>query len=120
MNQFYRHIESYCHKGRIGVLVEFAMGNDFTPYTNEFMALTKDIALHVAANPSASLEELLQQPFVKNTDLTVSQLLIETSGILREEISIVRFARWQTELARPDQPNPPRSPANVVRLENQA
>jgi len=50
MNQFYRHIESYGHKGKIGVLVEFAMGNDFTPYTDEFLAFAKDIALHVAAS----------------------------------------------------------------------
>lgn len=120
MNQFYRHIESYCHKGKIGVLVEFAFANDFTPYTDAFMTLAKDIALHIAAIPSASLEALLQQPFVKNADLPVSQLLIETSSILHEQISIVRFVRWQTELGRPGQPEPPRSPANVVRLKNQA
>ena len=50
MNQFYRHIESYGHKGKIGILVKFAMGNDLTPYTDEFIAFAKDIALHVAAS----------------------------------------------------------------------
>lgn len=120
MHQFYRHIESYCHKGRIGVLVEFAFGDDFTPCTDAFMTLAKDIALHIAATPSDSLDDLLQQPFAKKTDSTVSQRLIETSSILRERISIVRFVRWQTELERPGQPEPPRSPANVVRLKNQA
>jgi len=120
MSQFYRHIESYCHKGKIGVLVEFAMGNDFTPYTNEFMVLAKDIALHVAAISPVSLEDLLQQVFVKNDDETVDQLLIRTSEILREKISIVRFVRWETEWPRPDQPEPPRSPANVVGFKKQA
>ncbi len=116
MHQFYRHIESYGHKGKIGVLVEFAMGDDFTPYTEEFTALAKDIALHVAASSPVSVEDLLQQAFVKNNDLTVGQLLIDTSTVLREQISIVRFVRWQTEATRPDLPEPPRSPANVARL----
>lgn len=120
MNQFYRHIESYCHKGKIGVLVEFAFANDFTPYTDAFMTLAKDIALHVAASSPVSVEDLLQQSFVKNSDLNVGKLLIDTSNVLHEQISIVRFVRWQTELERPGQPEPPRSPANVVRLKNQA
>ena len=120
MNQFYRHIESYCHKGKIGVLVEFAVDNDFTPYTDEFMALTKNIVLHIAVSSSVSLDDLLQQPFVKNNDLTVGQLLIDTSDFLHEQISIVRFVRWQTELTHTEHLEPPRSPANIVRLKNQA
>jgi translation elongation factor EF-Ts len=120
MHQFYRHIESYGHKGKIGVLVEFAMGNDFTPYTDEFIAFAKDIALHVAASSPVSVEDLLQQVFVKNNDSTVGQLLIETSNALHDQISIVRFVRWQAELTRPEQPEPPRSPANVVGLKSQA
>lgn len=120
MHQFYRHIESYGHKGKIGVLVEFAMGNDFTPYTDEFLAFAKDIALHVAASSPVSVEELLQQVFVKNSDSTVGQLLIETSNAIGDQISIVRYVRWQAELTRPEQPEPPRLPANVVRLKSQA
>lgn len=120
MPQFYRHIESYGHKGKIGVLVEFAMGNDFTPYNDEFIAFAKDITLHVAASSPVSVEDLLQQAFVKNNDSTVGQLLIETSNALHDQISIVRFVRWQTDLMRPEQPEPPHSPANVVRLKNQA
>lgn len=120
MHQFYRHIESYGHKGKIGVLVEFAMGNDFTPYTDEFLVFAKDIALHVAASSPVSVEDLLQQAFVKNSDSTVGQLLIETSNTLREQISIVRIVRWQAEMTRPEQPEPPGAPANGVRLKNQA
>ncbi len=120
MHQFYRHIESYDHKGKIGVLIEFAMGNDFTPYTDEFLAVAKDVALHVAASSPVSVEDLLQQAFIKNDDSTVGQLLIETSNALHDRISIVRFARWQAELARPEQPEPPDAPANVVKLKHQA
>ena len=119
MNQFYRHIESYGHKGKIGVLVEFAMGNDFTPHIGEFLAFAKDIALHVAASSPVSVEDLLQQAFVKNSDSTVGQWLIETSNALRDQISIVRFVRWQADLTRPEQPEPPRSPANVIGLKSQ-
>ena len=120
MHQFYRHIESYGHKGKIGVLVEFAVGNDFTPYTDEFLAFGKDIALHVAASSPVSIEDLLQQVFVKNNNSTVGHLLIETSNALHDQISIVRFVRWQAELTRPDQPELPRSPASAVGLKHQA
>jgi elongation factor Ts len=38
---------------------------------------------------------LLEQPFVKNPDLTVEQLIAEMVGKLGENIQVRRFARYQ-------------------------
>lgn len=37
---------------------------------------------------------LLQQPFVKNPDVTVEEIIKEISGQLKDSISVVRFIRW--------------------------
>jgi elongation factor Ts len=38
---------------------------------------------------------LLEQPFVKDTQLTVSQLVAEKIGTLKENIVVRRFARFK-------------------------
>ncbi|MDR2106199.1 MAG: translation elongation factor Ts [Coriobacteriales bacterium] len=52
-------ISSYIHGGgRLGVLVQFKLGNSATAATEEFKALAKDIAMQVAAaNPGAVTRE---------------------------------------------------------------
>jgi elongation factor Ts len=116
MSQHVRHIETYGHSGRIGVLVEFQMESDFAARTEQFMRLAKDLAMHIAATQPASLTDLLQQPFVRDSAKTISQLLSEISEALREKISIARFARWDTELPAHVPADPPRAPASVVRF----
>ena len=39
---------------------------------------------------------LMEQPFLKNPDLTVSQLLSDTCTLLNDRIEIVRFVRWES------------------------
>ena len=116
MSQFVRHIESYCHNGRVGVLLEFALEDDFTLKTDEFIALAKDCAMHVAAFSPSSVDELLQQPFVKNADIAISRLLSDVSCTLGENISIIRLVCWHAVANPPVMQGPPDSPANVVRF----
>jgi len=53
-------IGTYNHDGRIGVLVEVNCETDFVAKTDEFTALVKDVAMHVAAcNPEyVSMEDI--------------------------------------------------------------
>ena len=133
-------IGSYIHMGgRIGVLVEVNCETDFVARNDEFQALVRDIAMHVAAaNPVAIRREdfpaemvereravyreqmkesgkpehiwdriidgkidkfyqeqaLLEQPFVKNPDQTVGQLITEVSAKTGEKIEVRRFTRF--------------------------
>ncbi|MCL6625606.1 translation elongation factor Ts [Alicyclobacillus shizuokensis] len=133
-------VESYIHGGgRIGVLVEVNCETDFVAKNDDFRALVRDIAMHIAAsNPqyvrreevpqqvldkereivrAQTLNEgkpehivdrivegridkylkeicLLEQPFVRDPEKTVEQLVKEKIAQIGENISIRRFARY--------------------------
>ena len=79
----------------VGVLVEVNCETDFVAKTPEFQALVKDIAEHVATAAPASLEALSQQPFTKQPSLTVGQLVQEKIAVIKENIVVRRFERFQ-------------------------
>ena len=111
MHPPYRVIHSYVHQERIGVLVELAAETDFATRSVEFKQFAHDIALHLAAANPATLAELLEQPFVKDSALTVGQLLSDLGATFRERVAIVRFVRWDTDSPLARDPEPPNAPA---------
>ncbi len=134
-------IASYIHMGgKIGVLVELNCETDFVAKTDDFLALVKDLAMHVAASnplyvrpeeiPESALERekeiyrsqlveekkpekirekiiegklkkyyeevcLMNQKFIKNTDITVDTLVSNMIAKTGENIIVRRFARFQ-------------------------
>lgn len=134
-------VASYIHPGgQLGVLVEVNCESDFVARTEEFINLTRDLAMHIAAaNPlylrkedvppelvekeieiararavnegkparahdaiakgrlDKFLEEvcLLEQPFVKESTLTIDQLIKTKVAKLGENIAVARFARFK-------------------------
>ena len=86
-------IGSYNHDGRIGVLVEVNCETDFVARNQIFTDLVKDIAMHIAASEPETVAELLDQPFVKNPDLTVADHVKDHAARLGENIVIRRFSR---------------------------
>ena len=111
-------IEGYVHNGGVGVLVELGVSDSVVTRSDVFTRLAKDLAMHIAAMAPASVEELLQQPSVKDPDLTVSQLVARVAGDLHEQIGVLRFMRWVASPQEPLQPEPPRSPAVIYNLRN--
>jgi elongation factor Ts len=134
-------VASYIHMGgRIGVMVEINCETDFVAKTEDFQAMAKDIAMHIAASnplyvrpdeiPQDILERekeiyrsqlreekkpekiwdkiiegklkkyyedicLIEQKFIKNTDITVGTLLNNLIAKTGENVIIRRFARFQ-------------------------
>ena len=132
-------IGSYIHfDGRTAVIVEVNCETDFVANTDDFKALAKDIAMHIASTSPLSIspdeiapevverekavyleqvkEEgkpaeiadkivagklqkffkentLLAQPFVKDPDKTVGELITEVSSRTGEKIEVARFSR---------------------------
>jgi elongation factor Ts len=109
-------IESYVHNGGLGVLVELGVSDSMATRSDVFTRLAKDLAMHIAAMGPSSVEDLLEQPFVKDPGITVSQLVAQAAGDLREQIAVLRFVRWVANPQEPLQPEPPRSPAVIHRL----
>jgi elongation factor Ts len=112
-------VEIYVHPGsRLAAMVEINCETDFVARTDDFIALCRDLALHVAAaNPrylnaeditdeavaeseqsrEKFIEEtvLLAQPFVKNSSLTIADLLQQAIAKLGENCVIRRFVRYE-------------------------
>lgn len=89
-------IGTYSHNGQIGVLVDMKAPHDSIRSKAEFIELCRDIAIHVAASDPTDIAELLSQPFVKNPDQSILELLNEKSESSHDSISITRFIRWET------------------------
>lgn len=134
-------IGHYIHMGgKVGVLVEVNCETDFVARTEDFQALVKEIAMHVAAAdprfvsrdqvPGAELEKekeiyraqfagsgkpaqvidkivegklgsfysqicLLEQPSVRDPNVTIEQMLQAATAKTGENITISRFVRFK-------------------------
>ena len=134
-------IGHYIHMGgKVGVLVEVNCETDFVARTDDFQALVKEIAMHVAAAdprfvsrdqvPGAELEKekeiyraqfagsgkpaqvidkivegklgsfysqicLLEQPSVRDPNVTIEQMLQAATAKTGENITISRFVRFK-------------------------
>lgn len=117
MNYTDRFIESYVHNGGIGVLIELGVSDPLVVKSGVFKHLAKDLAMHIAAMAPATADDLMQQPFVKDPELTINQLIARAADDIREKITVLRFVRWSTEAPQPLEPEPPKSPA-VISLRN--
>ena len=103
-------VESYVHSGaRLGALVEVNCETDFVARTPGFKELAHSLAMQVAAMSPKYLDEtdipdgeeadpeevcLMQQPYVKDPDRTVRDLVNETIGLLGENVRVRRFVRF--------------------------
>ncbi len=97
-------VSSYVHgSGMIGVLVELGCETDFVAKNEEFVALAKDLAMHICAMAPTSINNedglgeesaLLNQAFIKNPDMTVKQRLESAVQKFGENAQVVRFVRY--------------------------
>jgi elongation factor Ts len=104
-------IESYVHAGgRIGVVIEVNCETDFVARTDIFKELAHNLAMQVAAldpvcvskeqipegsdlDPQAA--SLLNQPYIRDTTLTVQDVVNEAITRTGENIKIRRFTRYE-------------------------
>lgn len=111
-------IEAYIHGGaKIGVIVEVNCETDFVAKNEDFVAFTKDLAMHIAAlnplyvneadipeedlaaakDPKSFVKEsvLMKQPFVKDPKSSIEEKLTSLVASIGENISIRRFLRYK-------------------------
>ncbi|KKT79053.1 MAG: Elongation factor Ts [Parcubacteria group bacterium GW2011_GWF2_44_8] len=90
------YIASYVHgNGLVASLVEILCETDFVGKNEEFRSLAKDIAMQVTAMNPATVEELLDQEFIKDGSKTIGVLLKSLSGKIGERMEIKRFVRYE-------------------------
>ena len=89
------HMEAYIHDGRIGVLVQMGAETDFVTRNEDFKAGAHNIAMHIAAMGSETVEELLLQQYMLNPEITVAEYLKSLVGRIGENIQVIRFTRYE-------------------------
>ncbi len=112
-------IEIYVHPGsRMAAMIELDCETDFVARTEDFIALAKDLALHIAAvnprylkaedvpaeviaesgeKPEKYYEQyvLMAQPFVKDGSRTIEDKIKDTVAKVRENVVVRRFVRYE-------------------------
>ena len=76
-------------------MVEVLCETDFVARNDDFQELAKEIAMHIAAMKPGSVSDLLDQPFVKNPDMTVKDFINSYIAKLGENIQVGRFEIFQ-------------------------
>lgn len=89
-------VESYVHHGnKIAAVVEVNCETDFVARNEDFIAFTRNLAMHIAALNPENVQALLAQPFVKDASKTIQDLLNELVAKIGENIQINRFVRFK-------------------------
>lgn len=89
-------VESYIHANKkVGVIVELLCETDFVARNPIFVELAHEIAMHIAAMDPQDGRELLSQPYVRDQDMTVEELVSHSIAKLGENIKIGKFCRLQ-------------------------
>ncbi|MEP6694155.1 MAG: translation elongation factor Ts [Chloroflexota bacterium] len=88
-------VASYIHSnGRIGALVELASETDFVSRGDEFQKLAQEIAMQVAAMNPASVDELLDQPYIRDGSKTIKDLVTTVAASTKENVHVRRIQRF--------------------------
>jgi len=86
-------ITSYVHGGKIGALVEISCETDYVAKNEEFVALGREVAMQVASMEPATVEELLEQDYIRDSSKKIKDLLTELVAKIGENMQIRRFVR---------------------------
>lgn len=87
-------VETYIHAGRIAVMVEVNCETDFVARNDDFKVFAHDVAMQIASMNPTSVDELYEQPFIKESSKTIRQLRNDLVQKIGENIQIRRFTRY--------------------------
>jgi elongation factor Ts len=89
-------VATYTHStGKIGVMVELQCETDFVAKHEDFLALTKDLCLQIAAMNPETVDDLLKQEFIKDSSKTIEEMIKTLVAKFGENMKLTRFARFE-------------------------
>ena len=90
-------VEAYISEdGKIGVVVEVNAETDFVAKNEEFRNFVADVAKQISKENPKDVEDLLNQKSIVEPDKTVKDVLTNKIATIGENMSIRRFARYET------------------------
>ena len=85
-------VDAYIHSNKqIGAMVEVLCETDFVARNKDFQEFVHNIAMHIAAMNPSNKEELLEQAYIKNPNITIADYIKEAVQKFGENINISRF-----------------------------
>lgn len=89
-------VEAYVHAGgRIGAMVELSSETDFVARNPDFRGLAKEIAMQVAAMDPSDVDQLLGQPYIRDSSKTIGELVTTIAASTGENVRVKRFKRFE-------------------------
>ncbi|MBU1117587.1 elongation factor Ts [Patescibacteria group bacterium] len=89
-------VATYTHStGKIGVMVEMLCETDFVAKNEDFVAVSRDLCLQVAAMDPKDAKELLEQEYIKDSSQKIKDLVTALNAKFGENIKIGRIARFE-------------------------
>lgn len=87
-------VYAYIHNnGRLGALVKIGCETDFVANTEEFQALCKEIAMQVCSMNPQTIEELLEQAYIRDPKQTIGDLVKAAIAKMGENIVVLEMHR---------------------------
>ncbi|HEV8666912.1 MAG TPA: elongation factor Ts [Candidatus Paceibacterota bacterium] len=88
-------VSAYVHNSaQVGAMVVLNSETDFVSKNEEFVALARDIAMHISAMQPADKAELMAQQYIKDPSKTIEGLLQEATQKFGERVDIGSFSRF--------------------------
>ncbi|MFA6135886.1 MAG: translation elongation factor Ts [Candidatus Paceibacterota bacterium] len=88
-------LATYIHGLRIGAMIEVRCETDFVAKNDVFQSLAKELAMQVASMNPTDVNELLEQPYVKDESFKISDLVSQVIAKTGENIKVERFCRYE-------------------------
>jgi len=89
-------VATYTHStGKIGVMVEMLCETDFVAKNEDFVAVSRDLCLQVAAMDPKDAKELMEQEYIKDSSQKIKDLVTALNAKFGENIKIGRIARFE-------------------------
>ncbi len=91
-------VEAYISEdGKVGAIVEVNSETDFVAKNEEFKTFVKNVAKQVVEKNPKDVEELLNQEAIFEAGKTVNEALVGKIATIGENLSIRRFARFESK-----------------------
>ena len=91
-------VEAYIsEEGKVGAIVEVNSETDFVAKNDEFKTFVMNVAKQVVEKNPKDVEDLLNQPAIFEEGKTVNEALIGKIATIGENLSIRRFARFESK-----------------------
>lgn len=88
-------VEAYVHQnGKIGAVVALSCETDFVARTQDFKHLAHELAMQVAALNPKDVKDLMEQEYIREPGVKISDLIKQTIAKLGENIIVKEIKRF--------------------------